>query len=326
MESDDFFLFVSHVTEDRAAASQVVDELERRGVRCWIAPRNVRPGRTFDDDIADAIESCRAMLLIFSSRCNESEYIRREITVAGNENKIIIPFRIENVEPKRGLSVRLANLHWIDAFVARERAIDDVVRSVQPSSAGSPPQSSRPAASDEAPKARWTPPPKAQPMSTVASPWTPVKKLQAARVLTLVGVSWLALMALGAVACAAVLGGERWVEGVIFFLVVAVLFGGCAVGTYFNWRVASLVGFALAFVVLAAGALAAASRGEIAAPVFLIVLLLPVPAIAGIVGTFVTARLLSADEGPDRVAQQSIDGLGIGAAQPVTPPDQAGRP
>lgn len=325
MESDDFFLFVSHVTEDRAAASQVVDELERRGVRCWIAPRNVRPGGTFDDDIADAIESCRAMLLIFSSRCNESEYIRREITVAGNENKIIIPFRIEDVEPKRGLSVRLANLHWIDAFVARERAIDDVVRSVQSSSAGSPLQSSRPAANDEA-RARWTPPPKAQPMSTVASPWTPVKKLQAARVLTLVGVSWLALMALGAVACAAVLGGEGWKEGVIFFSVVAVLVGGCAVGTYFNWRVASLVGFALVFVVLAAGALVAASRGEIAAPVFLIVLLFSVPAIAGIVGTFVTARLLSADEGLDRVAQQSVDGLGIGAAQPVTPPDQAGRP
>src|SRR5882724_753113 len=183
MESDDFFLFVSHVTEDRAAASQVVEELERRGVRCWIAPRNVQPGKPFDDDIADAIESCRAMLLIFSSQCNESEYIRREITVAGNANKLIIPFRIENVEPKRGLSVRLANLHWIDAFVARERAIDEVVRSIQPSSAGSPPQASRPAASDEA-KARWTPPPKPQPMSTVASPWTPVKKLQAARVLT----------------------------------------------------------------------------------------------------------------------------------------------
>ena len=47
-------------------------------------------------------------------------------------------------------------------------------------------------------------------------------------------------------------------EGVIFFSVVAVLVGGCAVGTYFNWRVACLVGFALVFVVLAAGALVAA--------------------------------------------------------------------
>ena len=297
MESDDFFLFVSHVTEDRTAASQIVEELERRGVRCWIAPRNVQPGKPFDDDIADAIESCRAMLLIFSSQCNESEYIRREITVAGNANKLIIPFRIENVEPKRGLSVRLANLHWIDAFVARERAIDEVVRSVHAPAAGTTPQRSQPVESDEE-RARWTPSPKAQPMSTGASPWTPVKKLRAARVLTLLGVSWLALMALGAVACAVVLGAEAWKEGVILFSVMAVLFGGCAVGTYFNWRVAALVGFALAFVVLAAGALVAASRGEIAAPVVLIVLLFSLPAIAGIVGTFATAGLLQNGEAP----------------------------
>jgi hypothetical protein len=299
MESDDFFLFVSHVTEDRAAASQVVEELERRGVRCWIAPRNVQPGKPFDDDIADAIESCRAMLLIFSSRCNESEYIRREITVAGNMNKVIVPFRIEDVEPKRGLSVRLANLHWIDAFVARERAIDEVVRSVQPSSAGSPPQASRPAASDEA-KAGWTPPPKAPPTSTVALPWIPVKTLQGARVLTLFGTSWLALTALGAVAWAAVIALNHfaeWQTGAIVFSVLAVLLGGCAVGTYFNSRVASLIGFARLFVILAAGTLSAATSGEVSAPVVLIVLLVALPAIAGIVGTFATAELLQNGEG-----------------------------
>jgi hypothetical protein len=302
MESDDFFLFVSHVTEDRIAASQVVDELERRGVRCWIAPRNVSPGKPFDDDIADAIESCRAMLLIFSSQCNESEYIRREITVAGNANKLIIPFRIENVEPKRGLSVRLANLHWIDAFVARERAIDDVVRSVQAPSAGTPPQPSQPVKSDEA-KARWAPSPKAQPTSTVALPWTPVKTLQGARVLTLVGASWLALMAFGVAAVAAgfaVEGRVDWERAAILNSVLAVLFGGCAVGTYFNWRVASLVGFALLLIILVGGTLVAASAGAISAPVALIVMLLSLPGIAGIVGTFATAGLVQSGEGHGR--------------------------
>jgi hypothetical protein len=39
----DLFLFVSHVSEDREAAMEIVDELERRGVRCWVAPRNVAP-------------------------------------------------------------------------------------------------------------------------------------------------------------------------------------------------------------------------------------------------------------------------------------------
>jgi hypothetical protein len=33
-------LFVSHVVENRIAAMEIVDELERRGTRCWIAPRD----------------------------------------------------------------------------------------------------------------------------------------------------------------------------------------------------------------------------------------------------------------------------------------------
>ena len=132
MADPDFLLFVSHISEDRPAALEIVDELERRGVPCWIAPRDVRPGRPFDDEIAEAIEASRAMLLIFSERCNEHEYIRREITVAGESHKVIIPFRIENAQPRRGLRIRLSDLHWIDGFVSREPAIAQVVRTIAP--------------------------------------------------------------------------------------------------------------------------------------------------------------------------------------------------
>jgi hypothetical protein len=130
MPAEDLFLFVSHVTEDRVAALQVVEELERRGIRCWITPRDVGAGKAYDDEIADAIYGSRALLLIFSEHCNSNQYIRREITVAGNAHKLIIPFRIENAEPKKGLAVRLSDLHWIDGFVAREKAIDEVLRTV----------------------------------------------------------------------------------------------------------------------------------------------------------------------------------------------------
>jgi uncharacterized membrane protein YhaH (DUF805 family) len=136
MATSDFFLFVSHVAEDRAAAIEIVDELERRGTRCWIAPRDVRPGEPFDDEIADAIDACRGMVLIFSDLCNDSEYIRREVTVAGESHKPVIPFRIEDVQPRRGLRVRLSDLHWIDGFTFRERAIDEVIKKFAPSKNG----------------------------------------------------------------------------------------------------------------------------------------------------------------------------------------------
>jgi hypothetical protein len=132
MAASDLFFFVSHVAEDREPALEVVDELERRGVRCWIAPRDVHPGRPFDDEIVDAIEGSRAMLLIFSEHGNESDYIRREVTVAGESHKLIIRFRIEDVPPRRGLRVRLSDLHWIDGFVSREHAVDQVIHTVDP--------------------------------------------------------------------------------------------------------------------------------------------------------------------------------------------------
>src|SRR5262249_53439284 len=103
---------------------------------CWIAPRDVRPGKPFDDEIADAIEAADAMVLVFSARCNESEYIRREVTVAGDSGKVIIPFRIEDAQPRRGLRVRLADLHWIDAFAEWDRAINELVRSFPSVQAG----------------------------------------------------------------------------------------------------------------------------------------------------------------------------------------------
>ncbi len=128
MPHPDIFLFVSHVSEDRVKAMSIVEGLERRGVKCWIAPRDVRPGRPFDDEIDAAIEGSRAMLLVFSDLCNESEYIRREVTVAGKSQKIIIVFRIEDAKPRLALRVRLSDLHWIDAFVLGDRAIEDVAR------------------------------------------------------------------------------------------------------------------------------------------------------------------------------------------------------
>jgi TPR repeat protein len=123
-------LFVCHVTEDRTVASDLVLELETRGLKCWFAPRDIEGGRPYDDAIADALDDCRAMLLVFSDRCNDSDYIRREVTVAGENGKPVIPLRIEDAKPRKGLKVRLADLHWIDAFVERDRALDQLVEAV----------------------------------------------------------------------------------------------------------------------------------------------------------------------------------------------------
>ena len=109
-------VFVSHATDDHAVATQVCDLLEQRGVRCWIAPRDVSGGALFDEAILDAIEGARAFLLILSANSNASSFVKNEVNRAFADGKPIVTFRIEDVLPGRSLQLYLARHHWMDAF------------------------------------------------------------------------------------------------------------------------------------------------------------------------------------------------------------------
>jgi beta-glucosidase len=56
------------------------------------------------------------MVLVFSASSNSSEDVSRELFLAANSKLIIIPFKIENVEPEPGKQYYLARTHWLDAI------------------------------------------------------------------------------------------------------------------------------------------------------------------------------------------------------------------
>ena len=59
-------VFISHSTEDKPAADAVCAILEKKGVRCWIAPRDIMPGADWGESIVNAIRTSRVLLLLFS--------------------------------------------------------------------------------------------------------------------------------------------------------------------------------------------------------------------------------------------------------------------
>ena len=109
-------VFISHSSIDKAAADTVCALLEADGIRCWIAPRDVQAGVSYAGSIIDAINASKAMVLIFSGAANASPQIEREIERAANHRLPILPFRIENVAPEKGLEYFLSTPHWLDAF------------------------------------------------------------------------------------------------------------------------------------------------------------------------------------------------------------------
>ena len=109
-------VFISYSSKDKPIADGVCASLEAAGIRCWIAPRDLAPGDDWPTSINKAIINSRAMVLVFSSNSNSSDDVSRELILAANSKLVIIPFKIENVEPEPGKQYYLARTHWLDAM------------------------------------------------------------------------------------------------------------------------------------------------------------------------------------------------------------------
>ena len=109
-------VFISHSSKDKVTADAVCARLEAGGIRCWVAPRDIRPGDDWGEAIINAIRECRVMVLIFSENANQSQQIKREVNRAVDRGIPIIPFRIENVMPTGAMEYSISTAHWLDAF------------------------------------------------------------------------------------------------------------------------------------------------------------------------------------------------------------------
>lgn len=110
-----FHVFISHATANAGIAQRIVQHLERIGVRCWIAPRDIEPGVAWAESIIHGIEACSVFVLVLSRKSILSKQVLREVERAIEREAVIVPFRIENVELSRGLKYYLSTIQWLDA-------------------------------------------------------------------------------------------------------------------------------------------------------------------------------------------------------------------
>lgn len=109
-------VFVSYSSKDKSWADAACAVLESKGVRCWIAPRDIAAGSEWGAAIITGIDACHAMVLIFSDNANRSPQVRREVERALSKGLAILPCRVEDVRPAGAMEYALSNTHWLDVF------------------------------------------------------------------------------------------------------------------------------------------------------------------------------------------------------------------
>ena len=88
-------VFISYASPDAAVANSVVAALERRGIACWIAPRDVTPGTFYGDEIVHAIDDAKASVLILSQNAAASQHVLREVERAASKRHPVVSLRID---------------------------------------------------------------------------------------------------------------------------------------------------------------------------------------------------------------------------------------
>jgi hypothetical protein len=109
-------VFLSYASTDRAAAEAICTALETRGIRCWVAPRDVPAGADWGEAILSAIGRAHAMVLVLSRTTANSTHVRNEVVTAVSQSLALCPVRIEDCQPGGALRLHLAGSHWLNVY------------------------------------------------------------------------------------------------------------------------------------------------------------------------------------------------------------------
>ena len=124
-------IFISHSSKDNKLASELCEYLEANGKSCFIAPRDIRYGKEYAEEIVDGIDDSKAMILLLSEQSNQSPHVLREVERAVSKSIPILIYKLENVELSKSMEYFLMAHQWLDAKMADDfsnilKCIDEI--------------------------------------------------------------------------------------------------------------------------------------------------------------------------------------------------------
>lgn len=110
-------VFISYTANDFIIASKFRTLLETAGYQCWMAPDDINvTNLAYPSAILQGLDESSSLVVVFSDLTNFSTHVAKEVDLAISRKLLIMPLRIENVQPKNDLQYLLSLCQWIDKF------------------------------------------------------------------------------------------------------------------------------------------------------------------------------------------------------------------
>ena len=120
------YFFISYSREDISQQHRVVAELRARGINAWVDTENLIPGSpAWEREIERSIRGAEGFIVLLSPNSNNSEWVRREISFAEENDKRIFPVLIHGDE-NDSIPLRLSSHQRVDARKSMTKGMDQL--------------------------------------------------------------------------------------------------------------------------------------------------------------------------------------------------------
>lgn len=116
-------LFIGYAHSDQALATRLHADLQNKGVRCWFAPHDLRPGDKIRSRIDEAIHIQDKTLLLLSERAIASSWVEFEVEATlekeyRQKRLLLLPIRLDEsvMHTEQAWAVKLRNTRYIGGF------------------------------------------------------------------------------------------------------------------------------------------------------------------------------------------------------------------
>lgn len=116
-------VFFSYSRKDSDRVDNICHLLDTMDIPYWIDREGVFSGSNFKELIVKAISSTDVVLFLSSKNSNKSANVAKEISIADQYNKIIIPVRLDSSSMHPKIAYDLVGIDFLDLFTFDEKSI-----------------------------------------------------------------------------------------------------------------------------------------------------------------------------------------------------------
>jgi len=124
-------VFVSYASEDRERILDLVESLSGAGVSVWIDQMGIEGATMWSQEIVEAIDGCKVLILAISQQSTESENVVKELALASERRKKILPVCLESSGIPKSMEYQLAGIQRVEYFAEeKEQGLQAMIRSL----------------------------------------------------------------------------------------------------------------------------------------------------------------------------------------------------